>query len=125
MGDNYPATTMSDDPAANAPDAATFGKGKGKATEDPTAMDVSMDEEEESDGSESEEMVNEDDDDDDQDNLEPISSDNIIPTGRRTRGKTIDFQEAAEKLGADEMDDEDEDDDEDFTPRDESNSMHE
>lgn len=53
------------------------------------------------------------DDEDDHDNLEPISQENIISGGRRTRGKTIDFQEAAEKL-KDEMDDDD--DDEDFEP---------
>lgn len=51
------------------------------------------------------------DDDEDNDNLEPISADNIISGGRRTRGKNIDFQEAAEKLKADEMDDEDDEDD--------------
>lgn len=51
------------------------------------------------------------DEDDDQGNLEPISANNIISGGRRTRGKNIDFQQAAEKL--DEMSDDD-DDDEDF-----------
>lgn len=58
----------------------------------------------------------EDDDDEDHDNLEPISADNIIQGGRRTRGKQIDFAEAAEKsreAGDDEM--EDDEDDEDFS----------
>lgn len=57
-----------------------------------------------------------DDDEEEGDNLEPISADNIIEGGRRTRGKRIDFAEAAEKAkaeGDDPMDDEDEDD-EDF-----------
>jgi hypothetical protein len=59
------------------------------------------------------------DDDDEGDNLEPISTDNIINGGRRTRGKNIDFQEAAERIKEDEMDeDDDDDDDEDFEPTD-------
>lgn len=54
MGDNNQAT-FSNDPAAHAPDAAAYGKGKGKAVEDP--MDVSMDEDDESDESDAEEPV--------------------------------------------------------------------
>jgi hypothetical protein len=53
MGDNNQATTGFD-PAANAPDAAAWDKGKGKAT-DPT-QDMRMDDDE-SDESEAEEMV--------------------------------------------------------------------
>ncbi|PWY65321.1 hypothetical protein BO70DRAFT_374985 [Aspergillus heteromorphus CBS 117.55] len=101
MGDNNRSTAAGFDPASNAPDAAAWDKGKGKAT-DP-ARDVSMDDDE-SEESEGEEM-------DDGDNLEPISADNIISGGRRTRGKTIDYQEAAEKLKGEEMDDEDDEDD--------------
>jgi len=56
------------------------------------------------------------DEDEGQGNLEPISSDNIIQGGRRTRGKNIDFQEAAEKTKNEEVDDDD--DDEDFAPQD-------
>mgnify|MGYP000873058017 CR=1 FL=1 len=55
------------------------------------------------------------------DNLEPISTSNIIEGGRRTRGKIIDFAEAAEKAreaGDDEIDDDE--DDEDFVPNDEA-----
>jgi hypothetical protein len=40
-----------------------------------------------------------------------IDTSNIINSGRRTRGKTIDFAKAAAEAGAPE---EDEDDDEDF-----------
>ncbi|OJJ56327.1 hypothetical protein ASPSYDRAFT_33432 [Aspergillus sydowii CBS 593.65] len=115
MGDNNQATFQGNDPASNAPDAAAYDKGKGKAVEDP--MDVSMDEEDESEESEAEEPMAEDDDDDDNDNLEPVSADNIISGGRRTRGKTIDYQEAAGKINQDEMD-EDEDDDEEYEPAD-------
>ncbi|KAF9887672.1 Histone H2A.Z-specific chaperone [Aspergillus nanangensis] len=108
MGDDNRATAFGTDAAGN----LAADKGEGKAPEDP--MEVSMDEEEESDDSENDEM---EDDDDDGDNLEPISSENIISGGRRTRGKNIDFQEAAEKLQQDAMDDSDEDDDdEDFEP---------
>ncbi|EAW07996.1 histone H2A.Z-specific chaperone CHZ1 [Aspergillus clavatus NRRL 1] len=121
MGDNNRAT-FSNDPAANAPDAAAVEKGKGKAVEEP-ALEMSMDEDEESEESEAEEIESShanaslftEDDEDDHDNLEPISQSNIIAGGRRTRGKTIDFQEAAEKL-KDEMDEDD--DDEDFEPND-------
>ena len=54
--------------------------------------------------------------------MEPISSDNII-TGGRTRGKTIDFAEAAEKAKneGDEMDDDE--DDEDFNAPDDDEEM--
>lgn len=53
MGDNNLAAF--NDPAAN-PGAGAFDKGKGKATEDPSALEMSMDEEEESDESENEEV---------------------------------------------------------------------
>lgn len=55
-----------------------------------------------------------DDEEEDHDNLEPISTENIIDGGRRTRGKRIDFAEAAEKAaaaGEDPMDDDDDEDD--------------
>ncbi|KAJ5619598.1 hypothetical protein N7510_003582 [Penicillium lagena] len=105
MGDH----DMSMDPAANAPDAAFADKGKGKA-QDPT-HEMSMDEES-SDESENE-IGDNDDEEDGADNLEPISTSNIITGGRRTRGKAIDFAEAAEKSKneGDEMDDDDDDDD--------------
>lgn len=43
--------------------------------------------------------------------MEEINTDNIIPSGRRTRGRNIDFAKAAAEMPADEDDDEDEDDD--------------
>ena len=49
--------------------------------------------------------------DEDPDNMEEIDMSNIINTGRRTRGKTIDFAKAAEAAGDDLDDDEDDDDD--------------
>jgi ribosomal protein L12E/L44/L45/RPP1/RPP2 len=49
MSDNQ-ATFQGNDPAAHAPDAAAYDKGKGKAVEE---MDVSMDEEEEEESEES------------------------------------------------------------------------
>jgi hypothetical protein len=48
----------------------------------------------------------------DDDNMEEIDTDNIINTGRRTRGRVIDFAKAAEEA-KDLDDDEDEDDDDD------------
>lgn len=65
--------------------------------------------------------IDTDEEDEDHDNLEPISTSNIIEGGRRTRGKTIDFAEAAEKAkqaGDEEMDDDE--DDEDFAPNEDS-----
>ncbi|KAE8378715.1 histone chaperone domain CHZ-domain-containing protein [Aspergillus bertholletiae] len=118
MDDNNQATTLNNDPAINTANTAVLGKGKGKATQDPTVMDVSMDEGE-SDESENEDMMEEEEDDGD--NLAPISADNIISGGRRTRGKIIDFQEAAEKLKDDEG--EDDEDDEDFSPEDNDDNI--
>lgn len=53
------------------------------------------------------------DEEDEHDNLEPISTANIIQGGRRTRGKTIDYAEAATKSKneGDEMEEDDEDED--------------
>ncbi len=42
--------------------------------------------------------------------MEEIDTDNIIPDGRRTRGRTIDFAKAAEEMGPDEDEDEEDDD---------------
>ncbi|EIT80319.1 histone chaperone domain CHZ-domain-containing protein [Aspergillus flavus] len=111
MDDNNQATTLSNDPAVNAPDTATLGRDKGKATQDPAPTDTSMDEGE-SDESENEDIM-EEEDEDGGDDLAPIDSSNII-SGRRTRGKTIDFVDAAQKLKDDEG--EDDEDDEDFEP---------
>ena len=61
-----------------------------------------------------------DEDEDGQGGLEPISSENILSSGRRTRGKNIDFQKEAEK--SNDMDDDDEDEDEDFAPNDNRNN---
>lgn len=52
--------------------------------------------------------------------MQEIDTDNIISSGRRTRGKDIDWAKAAEDAGPDE--DEDEDDDGDFEAPDEE--MH-
>ncbi len=49
--------------------------------------------------------------------MEEISTDNIINSGRRTRGKNIDFAKAAAEAG--DADDDEEDDDEDFVEKDE------
>lgn len=62
-----------------------------------------------------------DEEEDGQSGLEPISSENIISGGRRTRGKNIDFQQAAEKT-KDEMDDDEDDEDEDFAPTNDENN---
>lgn len=50
----------------------------------------------------------------DEDNMEEIDTSNIL--GRRTRGKNIDFVEAAQKAqeAGDTLEDDDEDEDEDF-----------
>ena len=53
--------------------------------------------------------------------MEEIDTDNIIQNGRRTRGKEIDWDEAAKNAG-DELDDDEDDDDDDFEEKDED--MH-
>ena len=54
--------------------------------------------------------------------MEEIDLDNIIPDGRRTRGRQIDFAKAAEELPED---DSDEDEDEDFEGGDDDDKMEE
>jgi hypothetical protein len=49
-------------------------------------------------------------DEDEDNNLEPVSQQNIIQGGRRTRGKIINYADVAEQ-NKDEMEDSDEDDD--------------
>ncbi|EEH03795.1 conserved hypothetical protein [Histoplasma capsulatum var. duboisii H88] len=113
--------------------AATYGssagsgvdKGKGKAVDNHLADDISMGEDEESSSDEStaDLTVDEDEEDVGQDNLEPISAENIIGDGRRTRGKTIDFAAAAKKAEEDgePIGEDDDDDDGDFEAHDDSN----
>jgi hypothetical protein len=48
----------------------------------------------------------------DEDNMEEIDMDNIV--GSRTRGKNIDYAEAAKKLEEEQGEDEDDEDDDDF-----------
>jgi TATA-binding protein-associated factor Taf7 len=56
---------------------------------------------------------NQDADEELEDNMDEIDTGNIIPDGRRTRGKTIDYAKAAEdaKNAGEDLDDEEEDDD--------------
>ncbi|KAJ9641861.1 Histone H2A.Z-specific chaperone CHZ1 [Coniosporium apollinis] len=82
-------------------------KGKGKAVEEP--QDMSMDDDESSEESAAEDHA--ESEEEDEDNMEAIDPDNILDTGRRTRGKEIDFAKAAQD---DTAADEDDDDDEDF-----------
>ncbi|TKA75408.1 hypothetical protein B0A55_05788 [Friedmanniomyces simplex] len=91
-----------------------LGKGKGKMAEEmPGASDEEDDDEEEV------SIAEGDVEEPDEDNMEEIDPDNIV--GSRTRGKNIDYAEAAKKLEA-EQGDEDDDDDEDF--EDEDDKMH-
>ncbi|OJD21664.1 hypothetical protein ACJ73_06994 [Blastomyces percursus] len=122
-------TIMGDTGAAAFDGGATSGvdKGKGKAVDNHPADDVSMGEDEESSSDEStvEDVPVEDDEDEEdtaQDNLEPISAENIISGGRRTRGKMIDFAEAAKKAqeAGDPIDEDEDDDDGDFELQDDA-----
>ncbi|OQE16441.1 hypothetical protein PENSTE_c024G09303 [Penicillium steckii] len=97
---------MGDHATTNDPSNATFEeKGKGKDVQDQIAEDSSDDESEP-------EMVGTaiTDEEEDDNNLEPISQENIISGGRRTRGKIIDYAAEAEK-NKDEMEDSEEDED--------------
>ncbi|KAJ5775983.1 uncharacterized protein N7511_000994 [Penicillium nucicola] len=102
---------MGDQATFSNPSDATFEKGKSKDV----AQDLSIDDDS---SSESEnEMADNDEEDDGQDNLEPIDTSNIIQGGRRTRGKAVDYAEAAQ--GLDDMDDDE--DDEEYESRDDNN----
>jgi len=78
-------------------------KGKGKAAD--VAMEEDDDSSEEESGVEDHGEVEVED----EDTMEEINTDNIIQDGRRTRGKNIDFQKAAQELEDDDEEDEDED----------------
>ncbi|KAF2463649.1 uncharacterized protein BDR25DRAFT_307678 [Lindgomyces ingoldianus] len=105
---------MEDAEMSNAPTGAV-DKGKGKAPQAPDAMEESA--EESSSGEESgAENEGGEPELEDEDNMEEIDTSNIIPSGRRTRGKNIDFKKAAQELGGDD----DEEDDEDFNDPDDA-----
>ncbi|KAI9774889.1 MAG: hypothetical protein M1840_000105 [Geoglossum simile] len=88
-------------------DAPAIDKGKGKAVPYDVEEDDTSEEETADEGIGEPEVDEEEDDDD----MAEIDTGNIIMSGRRTRGKTIDFAKAAQEEGAPE---EDEDDDGDF-----------
>ncbi|MCJ1363874.1 Histone H2A.Z-specific chaperone [Acarospora aff. strigata] len=118
MSDSNGITTTITDGNTHPADTAIASKGKGKAI-DAAPQDMSMDENEDEDSSDEETGAEDDAPDpveEDEDDLGEIDPDNIIGGGR-TRGKTIDFAQAAENAGDDL--DEDEDDDEDFEEKDE------
>ncbi|KAF2182693.1 hypothetical protein K469DRAFT_711372 [Zopfia rhizophila CBS 207.26] len=94
--------------------ATTVDKGKGKAPQVPDAMEESADDS--SDEESGAEDQAGDAEPEDEDTMEEIDTSNIITSGRRTRGKNIDFAKAAQELG----EDEDEDDDEDFNDPDDA-----
>jgi len=119
--------------ADQAPSSRGFGssKGKGKAVEQTSDIemhddDMDIDEEEEDD----EEFEEEDEAEpaeEEEDDMAEIDLNNIVDSGRRTRGKQIDFAKAAEQTkdepfpGAGE----DEEDDEDYeAPKDDGGMEH-
>lgn len=63
-----------------------------------------------------------DEEEEDEDNMDQIDLDNIVPGGRRTRGKEINWAKAAEELPEE---DDDEDDDEDFEAAEDEDKMEE
>ncbi|PGH06348.1 hypothetical protein AJ80_08182 [Polytolypa hystricis UAMH7299] len=112
--------------------AEVADKGKGRAIDNPPHEDVSMGEDEDSSSEESgaEEIAGDgkypsecDSNEEEEDNLEPISTENIIEGGRRTRGKSIDYRQAAAKAQAEGVDLDDDEDDEDFRAPDEDVAM--
>ncbi|EMF15070.1 uncharacterized protein SEPMUDRAFT_161329 [Sphaerulina musiva SO2202] len=83
-------------------DTGSSAKGKGKAAEPNDAMS-------EDDSENSEEEAEGEPEEADEDNMEEIDPDNIVQS--RTRGKNIDYAEAAKQMPEG---DDDEEDDEDF-----------
>jgi hypothetical protein len=61
-------------------------------------------------------------DEEDEDNMEEIDLDNIVPGGRRTRGRQIDWAKANEELPEE---DEDEEDDDEFEAGEDEDKMEE
>lgn len=70
--------------------------------ESKTAQKNSDDEDDDDEGIDDEALDREVDEEDEEDDLLEIDQSNIITTGRRTRGKVIDFSKAAEKLAQEE-----------------------
>ncbi|KAM5452171.1 Histone H2A.Z-specific chaperone CHZ1 [Microsporum audouinii] len=109
MGDHTETTLPGDDVSMD----TSVDKGKGKAVER-VPDDVEMEGEDSSEDEDDLEDAVDEDEEGGNDNLEPISTDNILPSGRRTRGKEVNYAELAAKekeAGEAAMDD---DDDEDF-----------
>lgn len=99
-------------PAVEKP-VSSPGKGKGKAAQDPNAMEEDEEEEEEDDGEEAEDVEEDDDDDEmDEDQEEPQFLDR---RSRRTRAQ-VDYtsEEALKKAGITKKELDDDEDDEDF-----------
>ncbi|WEJ94940.1 Histone H2A.Z-specific chaperone [Yamadazyma tenuis] len=80
--------------------------------EDTVGKEKSDDEKDDDDEEEDDGGENFDDGEDD--DLSEIDTTNIITSGRRTRGKVIDFQKASEKLAQEGLREDDEEDDNEF-----------
>ncbi|KAI9798698.1 MAG: hypothetical protein M1825_005025 [Sarcosagium campestre] len=122
MTDQDGSTTMQD-VDSHIEDAPVESKGKGKAVQSSGAPGLDEEEEssdEETGADEPEDIAEEEEEED----MAEIDTGNIITSGRRTRGKDIDFAKAAAE-NKDELDD-DEDDDGDFQePVDDDDAMQE
>ncbi|KAI1844132.1 hypothetical protein JX265_011026 [Neoarthrinium moseri] len=103
------SATIPQDPAQVA-EAPAGGKGKGKAAATEEPVDQSMEEDDDDSSDEDEGGDNEAAAEEDDDNMDEIDLNNIVEGGRRTRGKVINWAEAAKDIPA-EDDEEDEDDD--------------
>ncbi|KAN0075949.1 hypothetical protein V8E54_007219 [Elaphomyces granulatus] len=117
-----------EDPVANAPDMASLdrGKGKGKAVDYPEPQrsvnkdeDMSSEEESEAEDPDPEAL------DEEEEGLDEISTGNIL-SGKRTRGKQINFAAAAEKAQetGEFLDDDEEDEDFESAADPEDEEMH-
>ncbi|KAJ3979712.1 hypothetical protein F5890DRAFT_1545401 [Lentinula detonsa] len=106
---NSKATTETTQPVDASPNAK--GKGKGKAPKKDQSMEEDDEDDDDDDEEEEEEEGSEEEDDED-DSMEEIDP-SVIMSGRRTRGKKVDYTsaEALEKAGLknNEKDDDDED----------------
>ncbi|KAL9109619.1 MAG: hypothetical protein Q9227_005799 [Pyrenula ochraceoflavens] len=103
-------------------ESVTDIKGKGKAVDQTTGQDTSMemdDDSSEESGNEEQEVADEGEDDEEEDDAE-IDAVNIM--GSRTRGKQIDYAAAEQEAmdAGEDLDEEDEEDDEDFEDEDDN-----
>ncbi|KAJ3726918.1 hypothetical protein EV361DRAFT_869696 [Lentinula raphanica] len=94
-------------------DASPNAKGKGKAPKEDQSMEVEEDDDDDDDDEDDDEEEEGSEEEEEEDSMEEIDP-SVIMSGRRTRGKKVDYTsaEALEKAGLQNNEKDDEDDEE-------------